>query len=373
LLTTNTEIPPRADVWQRSPPAEVGFDESGIQAAVAYACEHETDWLIDLSEQKAIAGDEPPPWNEILGPLKPRGGPTGVIVSRGDIIAEWGNADRVDTTFSATKSYIALCALVALRLGLIRSLDDLLQDYDLCAHFETPQNQRISWRHLLQQTSEWEGTLWTKPDQVDRNRQVGPGSRTSAKGGPRRLCSPGSHWEYNDVRVNLAALCLTLLFGRPLGEVLREYIMDPIGAGRSWEWYGYRNSWVEINGRTIPSVSGGAHWGGGLWISAIDHARMGLLIARGGFWGGYEVLPRKLIAQLFEPCVLNPSYGLMWWLNTDREMFASAPESSVFAYGAGANYVWVDAPRDLVAVVRWINPDFMDGFIARVMGAATAG
>ncbi|SVC39990.1 uncharacterized protein METZ01_LOCUS292844, partial [marine metagenome] len=50
-MTTNTEIPPRAGVWQRSPPAEVGFDESGIQAAVAYACEHETDWLIDLSEQ----------------------------------------------------------------------------------------------------------------------------------------------------------------------------------------------------------------------------------------------------------------------------------------------------------------------------------
>ena len=62
----------------------------------------------------------------------------------------------------------------------------------------------------------------------------------------------------------------------------------------------------------------------------------------------------------------------MWWLNTDCKMFASAPESSVFAYGAGANYVWVDAPRDLVAVVRWINSDFMDGFIARVMGAATA-
>jgi len=372
-LSIHAEIPPRAGVWQSASPAQVGFEENGVGAAVNFALENETDWSPDLFEQKAIVGDEPPPWNEILGPLKPRGGPSGVIVSKGKILAEWGNPDRIDTTFSATKSYIALCAIVALKLGLIRDLDDCLRDYGLCSHFEAPQNRAISWRHLLQQTSEWEGTLWTKPDQVDRNRHVGPGARDSVKGSPRKLKSPGRYWEYNDIRVNLAALCLTLLFGRSLEEVLREHIMDPIGASRSWEWYGYRNSWVEIQGRAVPSVSGGAHWGGGLWISTLDHARMGLLIARGGRWGSTEVLPGKLIQELFVPCGLNPNYGLMWWLNTGRAMFSSAPESSVFAYGAGANYVWVDAPSDLVAVVRWINPDSMNGLIERVMAAAPPG
>ena len=85
------------------------------------------------------------------------------------------------------------------------------------------------------------------------------------------------------------------------------------------------------------------------------------------------MLPGKLIQELFVPCDLNPNYGLMWWLNTGRAMFSSAPESSVFAYGAGANYVWVDAPSDLVAVVRWINPDSMNGLIERVMAAAPPG
>ena len=368
-MSAHVEIPPRSGVWRSTGSGQVRFNDNGITEAVNFALENETDWAADLSEQKAIARDEPPPWNEVLGPLKPRGGPAGVIVNKGKLIAEWGNPERVDTTFSATKSYIALCAIVALKLGLIRDLDDRLRDYDLSDHFEASQNRPISWRHLLQQTSEWEGTLWTKPDQVDRNRQVGPGSQDSVKGGPRELKVPGTHWEYNDVRVNLAALCLTLLFGRSLEEVLREHIMDPIGASRSWEWYGYRNSWVEVQGQRVPSVSGGAHWGGGLWISTLDHARMGLLVSRGGRWGETEVLPSELIHELFVPCDINPNYGFLWWLNTDSAMFSNAPESSVFAYGAGANYVWVDSPRDLVAVVRWIDPDSMDGFIARVMSA----
>jgi CubicO group peptidase (beta-lactamase class C family) len=37
-------------------------------------------------------------------------------------------------------------------------------------------------------------------------------------------------------------------------------------------------------------VPGGGHWGGGLFISARDHARLGLLIAQGGVWAGKELL-----------------------------------------------------------------------------------
>ena len=74
------------------------------------------------------------------------------------------------------------------------------------------------------------------------------------------------------MRVNRLSLALMLAFGRPLPEVLKERIMDPIGASKTWEWHGYDNSWLDINGKRVQSVSGGAHWGGGLWISSLDHA-----------------------------------------------------------------------------------------------------
>ena len=144
-MSAHVEIPPRSGVWRSTGSGQVRFNDNGITEAVDFALENETDWAADLSEQKAIARDEPPPWNEVLGPLKPRGGPAGVIVNKGKLIAEWGNPERVDTTFSATKSYIALCAIVALKLGLIRDLDDRLRDYDPVSytHLPLPTNREV--------------------------------------------------------------------------------------------------------------------------------------------------------------------------------------------------------------------------------------
>ena len=67
--------------------------------------------------------------------------------------------------------------------------------------------------------------------------------------------------------MNLLAFCLLQRFGRALPEVLRERIMDPIGASQSWEWHGYSTSWTEVGGKRVQSVSGGAHWGGGMFIA----------------------------------------------------------------------------------------------------------
>jgi hypothetical protein len=51
--------------------------------------------------------------------------------------------------------------------------------------------------------------------------------------------------------------------------------MDPIGASTTWRWHGYENSWIELDGRRVQSVSGGGHFGGGMFISAWDLARFG--------------------------------------------------------------------------------------------------
>jgi hypothetical protein len=70
---------------------------------------------------------------------------------------------------------------------------------------------------------------------------VGAGADNSREGQRRDLKAPGTHYECNDVRVNLLALCLLQRFGRPRPEVLREPVMDPIGASLDWRWHGY--SW----------------------------------------------------------------------------------------------------------------------------------
>ncbi|MCV4860463.1 hypothetical protein OFB63_30920, partial [Escherichia coli] len=66
--------------------------------------------------------------------------------------------------------------------------------------------------------------------------------------------------------------------------------MDPIGASNTWRWTGYRNAWIVLNGQPVQSVSGGGHWGGGMFINAYDMARFGLLTLHKGNWNGKQLL-----------------------------------------------------------------------------------
>ena len=373
IINTEAYFPPRGD-WARVSPAEAGFDPGRLAEAVGFAEANESPWprtmYLETGEYIGTADmGEAPPWNDVLGEVRPRGGAGGLVIRSGRIAAEWGDTNRRDMTFSIAKSYLAVLAGVAIERGLIRSIDDRVRDYSLDDGFTSPQNRDITWRHLLDQTSEWEGTLFDKPDAVDRHRQVGPGTGAMPKGSHRDLQRPGTYWEYNDVRVNRLALSLLHVFRRPLPEVLRETIMDPIGASSEWEWRGYRNSVVQIDGKPMESVSGGAHWGGGMFISARDHARLGYLIQRRGTWGGRQLLSEAWIDALTTPCAINPIYGLLWWLNTDRAYYAAAPETSFFAVGMGTNLIWIDPALDLLVVARWVNKERVGDLIASVMKA----
>lgn len=336
------------------------MDARLLDSAVAYTLAHETRQIpedpgVYLRERfRGILHQE------IVGPTAPRGGVNGMVIKDGFIVAEWGDTRRVDMTFSVTKSYLTTVAGLAWDLGLIEKLDDRVGKYVRDGSFASEHNAPITWRNLLRQTSEWEGTLWGKPDLADRREGI-----------DRTLQPPGTFWEYNDVRVNLAAYSLLQVWRRPLPQVLKERVMDPIGASTTWRWYGYETSWTAMDGLKVQSVSGGGHWGGGLHISTRDHARFGLLLARRGMWGTRRLLSEAWIREATTPVPIRPDYGFMWWLNTDRALFPAAPESAFFAIGAGAtNVIFVDPEHDLVTVTRWVDgSEHVNEFLRLVMAS----
>jgi CubicO group peptidase (beta-lactamase class C family) len=374
-----TYVPPPGK-WEARAPEAVGLRAGALDAAIEYHRAHESQWprdFITKSGRYVGVADEPAD-SEPLGPVRPRKDPNGLIVRGGYVVAEWGETDRVDMSFSIAKSYLAVLAGLAVARGLIRSLDDPVSGHGLDASFEAPQNRAITWRHLLDQTSEWQGSLWGKPDTIDHNRDLSQSDlgRLSddvrvTKGTARAMRPPGTYWEYNDVRVNRLSLSLLQLFRRPLADVLREAVMDPIGASAEWVWQPYRNSWIEIDGRRLPSVPGGSHWGGGLWMSSLDHARLGLLVHRQGRWGDRRLLDAGWLTEIRRPCPVNPQYGLLWWLNTGRQQAPAAPESCYAARGAGSNVIWIDPEHDLVVVVRWIDKASFGGFLSLVLQSLT--
>ncbi|MDT8341002.1 MAG: serine hydrolase [Longimicrobiales bacterium] len=356
--------PAPGDAWERREPEAVGMDGAALRAAVDYARGHETRQIptdpgVYLRDR--FAGLE---HQEIVGPTAPRGGVNGIVVKDGYIVAEWGDTERADMTFSTTKSYLSVVAGLAWADGLIPDLDAPMAKLVTEGSFDGPHNGTITWRNLLQQTSEWGGTLFGKPDTADRREGV-----------DRTLQAPGTFWEYNDVRVNLMAYALLQRFRRPLPEVLRERIMDPIGASGGWRWHGYETSWVEVDGARLQSVSGGGHWGGGLFISTRDHARFGLLALRGGRWGDRPLLPAEWYDHATTPASLKPDYGFMWWLNTGRALLPAAPETAFMAVGAGwTNVVYVDGEHGLVAVTRWLDGrEHVNEFLRLVLASLPAG
>jgi len=367
---------PDAASWAHLSAADAGFDGARLAAAVEFALAHDSPWPQSLYYADGryvgnVEWNETGPWSEIVGPVLPRGGPAGVVLKGGRILAEWGDTGRPDMTFSVAKSYLAVLTGLGVADGCIADVDEPVGATVKGPWFASQHNARVTWRHLLQQSSEWQGELWGKSDQVDHNRQTGAGADQSRKGQRRELMAPGTHFEYNDVRVNLLAFCLLQRFGRALPDVLRERIMNPIGASRTWEWHGYSTSWTEIGGRSVQSVAGGGHWGGGMIISARDHARLGLLMARAGRWGGRQVLPTSWVKDTFSPSPTNPGYGFLWWLNAGAARRPAASPASVFAVGAGNHMIWIDPDHDLVTVLRWIDGAAIGGFMARLMAATS--
>jgi CubicO group peptidase (beta-lactamase class C family) len=360
--------------WERREPASLGLDAAALSEASRFAIDNEIPWPEDLTNHPV--SNDPPEYAEKIGKMRPRGGPAGLVLKDGYIVHEWGDLSRVDLTFSATKSYLATVAGLAFDAGLITDIDrPIVADIgdvemkevrtgELLHPFASPQNANVTWRHLLQQTSEWEGTLWERPDTVDWNRGLDGGGNSHRVDRKQ----PGEHWEYNDVRVNLCALALAALWKEPLPDVLRRAVVDPISASDTWEWHGYRNSAVDINGKRMESVSGGAHWGGGVHINTYDHARFGLLFLNNGTWNDERIISEQWIEMMREPCSLNDSYGLMWWLNTGgKRLGTSVPESAFYASGAGGNAVVVDQRHGLVVVTRWCNN--VAGVVERAVAA----
>lgn len=352
---------PTANTWQHLAPIDAGFNPQQFSAAlnIAAACEIKTGK--DLSTMLPTA--ERHPNDRPLGPLKERCNAAGLVLKDGYLVGNYGPVDNVQVTFSVTKSYISATAGLAYDSQHIKDLDEPVRQTVQDGGFDSPQNALISWRHLLQQTSEWEGELFGVPDWLDRGRIVGGpdsgapgatvGGSASSANNYRAIEKPGTYWEYNDVRVNRTALSLLRLFHKPLPDVLKEKIMEPLGASHTWAWHGYETSWVEEHGQRLQSVSGGAHWGGGLWINTYDHARFGLLYLRRGRWHQQQILSETWIDQSLMPCALNPEYGFLWWLNHNGAIADLASPTSFAAKGAGGNIIFVEPERQLVIVLRW--------------------
>ena len=365
LLQSQTNYYPAPTNWEERNASSFNINSAKLQQAVNFALQNEYSESRDL-RQAILKGFEREPFHEIMGPTKKRGGPAGMILKNGYIISQWGDIERVDMTFSVTKSFLSTTALLALDTGIIENVEEPVINYVWDDTFEGEHNSQITWEHLLNQSSDWSGQLWGGFDWADR---------PPSQGGiddwrNRKLNQPGTVFEYNDVRVNLLAFSLLQVWRQPLPMVLKDKIMDPIGASRTWRWFGYEDAWVTIDGLKMQSVTGGGHSGGGIFINTKDMARFGLLFARNGKWEDKQLISSALITQAIQPSNANNNYGYMWWLNLPgNRQWKNLSKDIFYAAGFGGNFIVIDKERDLVVVTRWLEPSKIEEFLNLVYGS----
>jgi hypothetical protein len=348
LLQAQNDIyfPPNGK-WERRPPESLGIDAEKLAAAVELAKKNTVVKPHDMNQFIENSFGREPLFS-ILGPTKKREQGSGLVIRKGYIVAEWGDIDREDMTFSVTKSYLSTMAGLAYDDGLIPDVIKKVKNTFPHESFNQLHNESITWEHFLHQNSDWSGVLWGKPDWADRPANFDPAIAIN-----RDMHEPGTFYKYNDTRVNMLAYTLLNIWRKPLDDILKERIMDPIGASDEWEWHGYRNSWVEIDGKRMQSPSGGGHWGGGFFISTLDHARYGYLFMNNGKWKEQQLISENWITLATAPSPTNLRYGYLWWLNTNQAI-SNAPTSAFYASGAGGNYIWIDQENELLIVMRWV-------------------
>jgi CubicO group peptidase (beta-lactamase class C family) len=347
------------------------MDPTLLHEAVALALADEpplprqmTRWLTET------LADEP--WPQIMGEVHDRAGPTGVVFLGVEEVVRWGEPERADMTFSIAKSALSTVAGLAYDDGLIGDLDEPVIDRvplralggDLGeGEPDDPEAAAaITWRHLLTQTSDWRGTLYGLPWWAD------PQGRQSADDPP---VGAGARFAYNDVRTNLCSLALTHLHVASNEQTLRERIIEPLGAADGFSWRGLTDMHTTLaDGRRVPVSTGGSHWGGGLWCTALTLARFGRLHLDGGISQGRRLLSARWCELMLTPTALRPAYGLMWWRNHDG-FYPGCGERGFAAHGTGEQLVWCDPERDLVAVIRWaVDPAATVAAITAALDAA---
>ena len=357
-----------SEKWETKSPSEFGYNEKKINQAIDFVIKNQNPGNKDLRVE-ILKGFSSEPYHSILGPTKKRGETNGLIIKDGYIMASWGDTKRVDMTFSVTKSYLSALTGIAYDNELINSEEDYVSEYLWDKTFDGNKNSRITWEHLLNQSSDWKGSLWGINDWEDRpdtSKEIDDWRSEPQK-------EPGTFYKYNDVRVNVLAYSLLHVFREALPKVLKKYIMDPIGASNSWRWYGYENSWINLDGVMTQSVSGGGHNGGGIFINSEDHARFGLLFLNNGIWDGKRVISENWIKKSITPSKTNPEYGYMWWINSELgEDYKTTdwkylPTNIYYGSGFGGNKVIIIPDENMVIVGRWFGSQTESTFIKMIL------
>ena len=288
-------FPPASGEWAHVQPGAAGWDERALDAALDYAGRTNSTGVVVLQNGRILAERRWP----VEGPAQ---------YSR-MVIGKTAGGDVVEDVASVQKSVVAFLAGVAEGKRLI-DLEAPVSQY--LGNGWSKANEEaefaITVRHLMTMTSGLN----------DSGEYQAPSGQT---------------WRYNTGMYSKMIGILEKAASLDIERLTAEWLTIPAGMSDS-KWV--RRAWSAGND-AANSI--------GFATTPRDLARFGLLVLAKGSWNGRDLLHNSgYFERMLRPSQdLNPSYGLLWWLNGQARV--QRPSEALASPGS----LTPSAPRDLVA------------------------
>jgi CubicO group peptidase (beta-lactamase class C family) len=157
---------------------------------------------------------------------------------------------------------------------------------------------------------------------------------------------PGARWQYNSGGVIALGAAVASATDTPFHAYARERLFSPLGiSGHYW---------------IVSSYDTTVHTGGGLYLRAIDLARVGYLVLRQGLWNGQQLVSPAWLARSTAPVTTRASqfggvpvdYGYLWWMAPISSALSTADVNNrvIIASGNMNQFLFVVPSLDLVVV-----------------------
>ena len=274
-----------------------------------------------------------------------------LVLKNGEIAAEdyelGVTAETHWASFSVAKSVASTLIAIAIRQGVIPSLDEPVTRY--VAALRGGVYEGVSLRNVLQMASgvKWDET-YTDPASDCRHLMEAqltfkPGASMSFMNTLSRAGAAGTIWNYNSGEANIAGAIIEGATHKPLATYLSEALWSRLGMERDATW------WTESPGGMGMS-------GTGIGATLRDYGRFGLFVQNGGEIEGHSVLPEGWLAQATAPHEIggkSVDYGYFWWpVPAGDAIHAGAFE----ARGIFGQMIYINPREKLVIVVLSARP-----------------
>src|SRR5205807_9335754 len=271
-------------------------------------------------------------------------------------------------SFSMAKSVSCTLLAVALKQGLIKSLDEPVTRY--VPALKGGVYDDVSIRNILQMASgvKWNET-YTDPNSDQRKvaalrLEQKPGAILAYLKGLPRAAPPGTVWNYNTGETFIVGAVLEGVTHEPLAKFLTDTIWSRLGMEQNATW------WLESRG-------GIAYAGSGIGATLRDYGRFGLMVQNNGVIDGDSIVPEGWFREAGSPHTIGDkmvNYGYQWWTMASTD---PVHEGAFEAAGIFGQHLYINSRDKVVIVVLSARPKPSpavrmlddDAFFASVVGA----